>query len=318
MFKRFKQKLDDWAINAGYSTLPCPNPAPGQKEELAAILQKEGFFEAVEKVPELKFINSWQFEFQSAVEVCCPENNRVHGWFVRAKGDWKSRPLVVLVHGWNAELHYQYILPKVAKRLSRAGINTIAFELPLHSLRRPQKPFPIRNFISDHLPTVLQATRQSISDMHALVLWAKAQGCPKVAVWGFSLGAWLAGLYVTVNHRCDAAVLTTPVTDMSAAIEHLAFCAPIRAALKMAPMDTRFLDLNTRRPQLDANKVLLQEADYDNFIAHASYEQFARDWGLTQWLHAKQSHISILVSGRAMQEGVDWLAPVLRAGSSKV
>jgi dienelactone hydrolase len=307
VFKRFKQKLDHWAINAGYSTLPCPDPNPDQKSELDAILRDQNFFRPKQRVPELKFTNRWQFEFDSPVQLCCPENNRVHGWFLNAGKDWTKRPLVILMHGWNAELHYEMILPRLARRLRRHGMNAMAFELPLHSQRRPRSPHLVRNFISDHLPTMLHATRQSIMDIHSLLLWAKKQGCPGVAVWGFSLGAWLAGIYLTVSTDPDAGILTTPVTSITEAIDGLAFCGPIRAALNVAPIDTKFLDLDARHPVVPIEKILLQQAEYDSFVSHKSYEHFAQRWGITEWIRAKHSHISILVSGRAMQDGVDWL-----------
>jgi predicted alpha/beta-fold hydrolase len=192
VFKRFKQKLDLWAINASYSTLAPPQPDPTQINELHTILKSPDFFQPPDSAAKLHFFNKWQFAFDSSVSLCCPENNRVNGWFIPCGKDWRSRPLVLLLHGWNAEMHYEFILPRLGKRLRKRGMNTIAFELPLHSQRRPSASYRIRNFISDHLPTMLQATRQSLADIHSILLWAKKEGCPGVAVWGFSLGAWLA------------------------------------------------------------------------------------------------------------------------------
>jgi len=307
VFKGFKQKLDHWAINAGYSTLAPPDPDAHQKTELERILADKDFLQPRRHLPELQFPNRWQFEFDSSVQLCCPESNGVRGWFLKAEKNWKSKPLTILVHGWNAEMHYQFVLPRLARRLRRGGISTMAFELPLHSHRRPQPPHRIRNFISDDLPTMLHATRQSLADIHSILLWARAQGCPKVAIWGFSLGAWLAGLYLTVSGASDAGILTAPVTSMTLAIRELAFCAPIRAALKVATLDTAFLDLDLRQPLISPGNILLQEGEYDSFVSHATCERFARAWGITEWISAKQSHISILLSGPAMQDGVDWL-----------
>jgi len=311
VFKRFKQKLDLWAINASYSTLAPPQPDPTQINELHTILKSPDFFQPPDSAAKLHFFNKWQFAFDSSVSLCCPENNRVNGWFIPCGKDWRSRPLVLLLHGWNAEMHYEFILPRLGKRLRKRGMNTIAFELPMHSQRRPSASYRIRNFISDHLPTMLQATRQSLADIHSILLWAKKEGCPGVALWGFSLGAWLAGLYVTVSPQADAAVLTTPITNMTEAIRDLGFCSPIRAALGVAPIGTDFLDLENRRPLISNEKIILQEADYDTFVTHGSYERFASAWGITDWLRGPQSHISILASGKEMQRGVDSVALTL-------
>jgi pimeloyl-ACP methyl ester carboxylesterase len=316
VFKWFKQKLDHWAITAACSTLPSPDPDPNQAAELNRILENPDFFTPPERVADVTFSNEREFEFNSSVELYIAENNRVHGWFLRQGADWQKHPLVILLHGWNAEMYYQYVLPKLGRRLVRLGVNALAFELPLHSQRRPKPPHRVQNFISDDLPVMLGACKQSLADVHSLLLWAKAQGCPKVGCWGFSLGGWLAGMYATVKPSADAVVLSTAVTSLSDAIRDLAFCHPIRATLQVVPMDTRQLDLENRRPQVAPEKILLQEGAYDSFISRESYERLARAWHLSNWLICRESHISILTSKRAMKQGARWVADKLSQGAA--
>lgn len=307
MFKSIKQKIDRWAINAAAASLPKPCPDPAQAGELEAILEDPNFFNPPSIIPSLEFTNRWEFQFESAVKLCCPENNRVHGWFFRAGNNWRERPLTILIHGWNAETQYKMFLPSLGRRLQRAGINAMAFELPLHTHRRPKPPHPVRDFISDHVPTMLQATRQSIADLHALVQWAKNEGCPKVGCWGFSLGGWLGGLYGTVTPAADAIVLTIPVTSMSDAIRDLAFCHPIRAAMEVVPLRTDFLDLENRKLLVNPKNLLLQEGGYDSFVKRSTYERLAGKWGIQDWVILKESHISSLVSRHSMKQGTLWL-----------
>ena len=308
MFKRFKEKLDHWAINAGYATLAEPHADPEQRDELEKILAQDDFFVPKDVPADLVFTNRWQFEAESSVKVLTEQNNRIHGWFLKAGKRWQEKPLLIFVHGWNAELHYQMVLPRAGRKLIRKGINAVAFELPLHSQRRPGANEKVRNFISDNVPVMLQATRQSIADMHSILLWAKSEGCPKVAVWGFSLGGWLSGMYGTLKADAAALVLTTPIISMSDAIASLAFCKPVRSALAVAPMQTDFLDLPNRQVQLAPDAILLQEAEYDQFIPRGTYKELAEKWGTSNGICSPQSHISILLSSKAMQAGVDWLA----------
>jgi pimeloyl-ACP methyl ester carboxylesterase len=311
VFKRFKQGLDRWAINAATAALPAPAPNPAQINEINAILARPDFFVPTDQVANVRFANRFEFDFDSPVQLCCPENNRGHGWFMRTSGDWRSRPVVILIHGWNAQLHYEMLLPRLARRLRRMGINSLAFELPLHSQRRPGKEHPVGDFISDEVPTMLGATRQALADIHALLLWAKKEGCPKVACWGFSLGGWLSGLYGTVTNSADALVLTTPVTSMSEAIRDLPFCHPIRETLKVAPFPTHSLDLENRPLLIPPQNLLLQEGAYDSFIKRSTFERLAAAWHLQHWQVLKESHISILVSRSSMKAAAEWVQPRL-------
>jgi alpha-beta hydrolase superfamily lysophospholipase len=191
--------------------------------------------------------------------------------------------------------------------LNHRGLNAILFELPYHLRRRPKAPAAVRDFISDNLAGMLMATRQAIADIEAIALWRRAEGSNGVAVWGFSLGAWLAGLHLTQSTTPAAAVLTTPVSDMKLAIETLPFCFPVRAALELTVAPVERLNLTAHRPRIAAGKILMTEALYDEFVPSITLATLAREWKLPAWQKLPQSHISILLSRRSMGLAMDWL-----------
>ena len=318
MLRRFKQRLDRWAIQVGAATLPSPMPRPDQAPEIETIIRNNSFLvPSHSSVPAVILEEGPQhrlsFRFPSQVETPFPENNVARGWLVPSGRNWKGKPLVLLVHGWNAELHYRHVLPRVARKLANKGMNAAAIELPFHSHRRPAPPAVVRNFISDDIPMMLQATRQAIADLNLFLRWAREQGCPSVALWGFSLGGWLAGLHACVSDAQDAAVLTTPVPDMDEAIRTLLFCAPIRAALRTVSVDLTWLNLTSRTPVIPASRVLLHQADYDAFVSPEGYQALADAWGGIARKRDLQSHISILVSRKSNRSCIDWLARELGA-----
>ena len=165
----------------------------------------------------------------------------------------------------------------------------------------------MRDFISDDLPGMLTATRQALSDIHALGRWAKAQGCPSVGVWGFSLGAWLTGLYICQSDLAAAAVLTTPVSNLACAVEDLAFCHPIRSGLNGSELNLTALNLTHHRPRISPAAIQLVESAYDLFVPKESYSELADAWKLNDWKSQKQGHISVFTSPKAMKESISWL-----------
>ena len=239
----------------------------------------------------------------------------MHGKFFLTGKSWATRPFVILVHGWNAELHYLHILPFIARALNRRGLNAALIELPLHLHRRPLQGDCMRDFISDDLPGMLLVTRQAIADIHALGKWSQAQGCPSVAVWGFSLGAWLAGLYICQSALPATAVLTTPISDLATAVRELSFCHPIRSSLNGTPIDLTPLNLTHHRPLIAPEAIQVIQSSYDLFAPSESYVELAEAWGLPGWEKEPQGHISVLTSRKAMNKSIQWLAKRLKQKS---
>lgn len=287
--------------------VPKPGKAAHGHESIASRLADRAYLTPSKCVPEFVAGPEGHFQFRSAAPVRFEQSNTVHGRFFPAAGEWQERATVVIVHGWNAELHYLYGCPALAKGLNKRGVNAILLELPFHLQRRPRGEGALTDFISDDLVSMLEAARQALADIEGLLLWARARGCPRTAVMGFSLGAWLAGLHTTESGTADAVALVTPVSDMDAAVRTLPFCYPIRAALGRQPVSLAPLNLTSRAPKVAAGAILTVESEYDLFVPHATCEDLARRWKLTQRRLVKESHLSVLASRKAMGMTLDWL-----------
>lgn len=312
---RFKQFIDQSAINLAAKSLPAGKPHPAKTIAAREQLADANLLRPPIETPQLTRGPNRSFQFRSPIHTGASRNDTVHGKLFLPRKCWAAQPLVILVHGWNAELHYLYILPIIARALNRQGLNAALIELPYHLQRRPREREVMRDFISDDLPGMLLATRQSVADLHALALWAKAQGCPSVAVWGFSLGAWLAGLYICQSALPSAAVLTTPISDLARAIRELTFCHPIRSSLNGTPLDLTPLNLARHRPLLPPSRIQVMQSSYDLFAPSESYRELAEAWKLAAWEKEPQGHISLLTSRRAMNKSISWLAGRLKGPS---
>jgi pimeloyl-ACP methyl ester carboxylesterase len=314
LFSWIKQRIDQAAIDAAAKSLAPGITNPAKAGMASEMLQRPDLFRPAEITAQLRFSGDRNFQFTSLVSTDSARNDTVHGRLFRTGDNWARRPLVLLIHGWNAELHYMYVLPLLARALNRAGLNAALIELPYHMHRRPQDRNGMRDFISDDLPAMLRATQQAISDIDSLCRWALAQGCPKTAVWGFSLGAWLSGLYICESDLPAAAVLTTPVADLQRGVSELAFCHPIRAGLGSENIDLRPLNLMEKRPRLSSKVIQVVQSQYDLFVPEESYQQVASAWNLDGWVTEPQGHISILASRAAMKRSIQWLVKRLRSG----
>jgi dienelactone hydrolase len=309
VFRGFKQALDRWAIGAAAATLQPTIPRPDLKAAADLILRNPNFLAVADvRIPELTFSSKYRFSFPSPRTTPSNANNIVHGQLFRSRKP--SLGTVLLVHGWNAEVHYKHGLPRAAWKLNDAGFDAMLIELPFHAQRRSIEPGIPRNFISEDLALMLRLVEQSLADFQAALLWTTRTSGKPCAVWGFSLGAWLTGLYCTVSKLPHAAVLTTPVSRMDLAIEQLAFCEPVRRGLACAPLDFSLLNLEKRSPMIPSARVLIAESGYDVFVPANTLQVLKQAWGNPAHITYAQSHISILLSARHTADVAEWLKKI--------
>jgi dienelactone hydrolase len=312
MWPPLARTLDRLAIRSAQgAVLPSPdgNPHIGEAVEM---IQRPDFFAPAVTPAAVELDSRGAFQFASAINTAWLPNNTVRGRCELAGEAWQKKPTVILLHGWNAELQYEWCLPYWSQLLARAGMNAFRFELPYHGSRRPNGTAEIRNFLSGNLLHVARATHQAMADVRALAGWLRGQGAPGVAIWGTSLGAWLAGLAVANQRELDAAVLLTPVVRMERALRELAFCEPIRDQLQHAHHHFEPFNLVAHRSPLPEKNVLMVASRFDLFAPTETIDELEQAWKPEVW-RLPHGHISVLLSGRVMRRITDWLRVHLQA-----
>ena len=312
MWRYIAKPLDRFAIRtARGSVLPSPD-GDSHAEQAGAFLRQPDFFLPTVAPAAVKFTGKDSFQFRSPIRSDCPANNMVNGRCELSGDNWQQRPSVILLHGWNAELQYQWCLPYWSQLLARAGVNAFRFELPYHASRRPTDPRGICNFLSGNLLHVANATHQTLADTRALALWLRAQGAPAVGLWGTSLGGWLAGLAAAHHPEVDFSVMLTPVVRMERALRELAFCEPIREQLRGAQEQFESYNLVGHQPACGGKNVLIVSSQLDLFAPAETIDELERVWQPEVW-RLPHGHISVLLSNPVMRRIVSWVAPKARA-----
>lgn len=309
MYPWFTQSLDRLIIRTACRGMPAPGRHQAHADEAAALLNHPDFFcDFVNSPTDFQLGNENIFQFKSQITTPWERNNIVHGKFFPCAQDWQKYPTTILLHGWNDELGYQFRFPYIAGKLKLKKVNTATIELPYHLQRRPRDPNAINNFISEDLWRMVEATRQSVADVRALVKWFHTQGDGKVGLWGTSLGAWLTGLIICHEPQVDFAILTTPIAKLHRAINELKFCAPIRRSYEKCPIDLSKLNLVSHQPKVSREKILLQEAENDLFAPKEAIEELWSAWSEPEIWRMRHGHISVLMSPSVMKRTVKWVS----------
>lgn len=309
MYPLLSRALDRLVIRLAANAMPPPGQHQPHMDEAVELLQHPDFFcDFIQSPNDLRFVDDNKFQFRSAISTPWDENNLVHGKLFCCSKDWQKFPSVILLHGWNDELGYQFRFPYVAKNLMQHRMNCAVIELPYHMQRRPHQPGAIKNFISEDLFRMVEATRQSIADTRALINWLGGQSDAPVGLWGSSLGAWLGGLITCAEPRLNISVLTTPVAELERGIGELAFCAPIRRSFDQSKLSLDKLNLISHRPKVPRDNILIQEGTDDMFMSIEPIERFWEAWGKPEIWRLRHGHISILMSPAILKRTVKWIA----------
>ncbi len=272
------------------------------------------FCEEVKPPAKMVFSGKHDFSCDSPMPGVAPQCRRIYGKFYRWDGQWRKRPVLVMLHGWNGENCYRLLFPLLARRCRKNGISLLTFQLPCHGKRRT--PFgPGADFISPDLSAMVCSTQQAIADAQSLIGWLKREGCGPIGVWGISLGAWLAGLLACNDDRLSFAVLMTPISRMDCAIQELEFCAPIRRTLKRRELPFGGLNLPDHRPLMNRRNLLLVEGRHDLFAPRERIEELWEAWDRPPIVRFQHGHMSILVSAVAMARALRF---VYRCSSARL
>lgn len=286
-------------------------PKPKWKlEEALEFLNGPDFMSAASEPAQIEFDGPRHFKFPTPRPGKVEENNIVYGRLYRCAERWQERPAIILLDG-NPAIGYHTAFPLIARRFNRAGFNLALLVAPYHLQRRPRRP------VEENCLEFARAMAQNVAEIRALTGWLLDEGCPSVALQGFSFGGWLAGLTACCDARIAAAVMTVPGVCMRyyqpvvwrRAREALQALRPAQEA-----MDTTRLNLILSTPVIPKEDVLLIVGIHDLFAKGQPYEELWQKWQQPEIWRLPHGHVSTHLVLGLMGRVLRWLAPRLEAG----
>jgi hypothetical protein len=211
----------------------------------------------------------------------------------------------------------------IARRCNRAGFSAASLVAPYHFQRRPRQLGGSLGY-SDCLQFA-EATAQAIAEISALTGWLLGKGCPAVALWGYSMGAWYAGMAVCRDARLAAVVLGAPCARMNPWVEEKAIRPRVRVRLPMVRelcdgLNLTPLNLLTAQPVIPGKNILLLEAFHDSMICPSEdAEDLWQEWGKPDIWRLSHGHVGLCcgfvpgLPGRVLR----WLEPRLNSVATR-
>ena len=313
-------KFIDWSAIQALTLLELNNHGQNPRlEEALQFLKGPDFIPANSQSAQLEFNpdkSGRHFRFPTPRTCGLAENNVVYGRLYRCAERWRERPVIVLLHGRLDYFNHWFKFPLIARRCNRAGFNAATLVLPFQFQRRPRRLSDLRG--PDYL-RMAKTTAQAVAEIRALTGCLLEQGCPAVALWGISYGAWLAGLTVSHDSRLAAAVLTIPGVRINTEFADPVIWRSIRKRLRerlaaFEALNRTALNLTTAQPAIPKENLLLIDAMYDLMVPKEVTKELWQAWGRPDLWRLPHGHISIVcmtapgVTGRVLR----WLTPRLK------
>jgi pimeloyl-ACP methyl ester carboxylesterase len=309
-------KFLDWSAIQATTLMMVPGDAQTARvEEAVKFLKGPQFVPEVTQPARVEFDSSksgFSFHFRTPQSSGLTENDIVYGRLYRCCERWQEKPVVILLHGAGDFPNYYFRFPRIARRFNRAGVNVATLVAPYHFQRRPRQPGAMAKL--DCLMLV-QATGQAIAEIRALTGWLLGEGCPAVALWGYSLGAWHAGIAACRDTRLNSAVLVAPAVRMNPWMEQRAIRPRVRRRLQEVRslcevLNLTPLNLLTAKPVIPNGGVLLVEGIYDLLVPQTDVEELWQTWEQPEIWRLPHGHVGVCCGGALglTDRLVRWLA----------
>jgi pimeloyl-ACP methyl ester carboxylesterase len=219
-----------------------------------------------------------------------------------AGGSGGPRGVLVFLHGWLATpLHIDYLAWR-ARPLVNAGIEVWLPRLPGHIERTPHGAVSGSRCLVPDVETSASMLRIAASETNTLGRWLRTRH-DRVALWGISLGGWVAAVAVTRSVDWCGLVLWSPVVDPVATMRASPLAAVtgapdadhggeelVRGLRDLMPIEGR-----PASPELPA---LVLSGCYDDVAVAGSVRLLAKRWHAAIEL-SRHGHISMMLSRRA-------------------
>jgi pimeloyl-ACP methyl ester carboxylesterase len=222
--------------------------------------------------------------------------------------------VILLLHGAGGFPDYQFRFPLIARLCNREGFNAASFVAPYHFQRRPCQ----RRALNPDCLLLAEATAQAIAEVRALTGWLLGEGFPAVALWGFSMGAWHAGMAVCRDARFAAVVLAMPQAPLNPWIEQRAVWPGIRGRLHRVcgvweMLNRTAMNLTLEQPAIPKDNTLLIEGIHDLLVPKEDIENFWQAWQRPEIWRLRHGHASLMAAPGLSACVLRWLSPRLNA-----
>lgn len=215
----------------------------------------------------------------------CTENQTAHARVWEHAARSAERLTVVAIHGWtmgDQRINSLAFLPGFFYSL---GYDVALVELPFHGRRRPRGAGPGAPLFPSADPfRALLGVAHALRDVRALAQFLGRRGHAHLVGMGMSLGAYVAGLWLSLD-RLRRGVLLVPLVSMgdiawSLVKERARAGTPVPSRVTRSMLQSAFFDHSPLafQPRTDPGQILVIGGRGDSVIPQSQLRLLQRHW----------------------------------------
>ncbi|MFQ5877102.1 MAG: alpha/beta hydrolase family protein [Acidobacteriota bacterium] len=282
--------------------------APGHFEDPGRFYHADGIVPRVSGrvVGRIRGAEITRFAFPSLHPMRFPETNLAVGRFYR-NVHAPAAPVVLVSHGWAHRtlrtIEHLYVRPFL-----RAGFSVAFVMHPLHFERTPRGAYSGELVVSADVVLTVEAFRQGVIDMIGAANWLRATGRGRIGLFGYSLGAYLAGLMAAVRGDWEFTVLggvgdspVSPILDTPLGRnirEDLRACGMLDR--EKVTRCWRIISPAAFRPKVPKDRILLLAGRFDRIMLPASARRLWNAWDRPRLVWLDRGHYGLLATNRGL------------------
>jgi dienelactone hydrolase len=240
-----------------------------------------------------------KYQFPSGIQSDYEVNDTANGLYYTKAA---AKVTCVLVHGWRMD-NLERITSIYLQDFMKLGFNIYLPKLPYHSEREPvESQYCGELMISTDVDRTLQAIRQSVLDLRALIGWLKSVG-QKVILIGVSLGGLMTNLTAAMEEHIDLLISVFHPTSLS----YLVWNSIPGMYLKQDFMKHGFtyerliehwsiLDPSFFSPKISKERILLFSGLHDQYVPFEDSSKLWEPWDKPKRIIYSCGHAALVLS----------------------
>ena len=207
------------------------------------------------------------------------------------------------------------LMRRLGRKMAQRGSNTYLFTQPYHSERTPEGYYSGELALSSDLAGTVEAIRQSVCDVRALISYIRSKTEGPLILTGTSLGGFVTCLIVAVDDRIDFAIPVITGNSLSDAVYNTPLDKAVRNELIENGVDFertkstwRIVQPGNFQPLISKDRILLIAGKYDPLVRPQTVTELWQQWKEPDIIWLESAHISnLLIMDKVLDKIDEWL-----------
>ncbi len=251
-----------------------------------------------------------KFSFKSQVNTQWQNNDHATGYYFKSNNNPQNIS-VIMVHGWRSE-GFGHFDKLFLDDFKEKGFNLFYYTLPLHLDRQPNTSLYSGEYmISANVEGTVEAIKQAVTDLRALIKWIKEKKGEKVILIGISLGGYVTNLTATLEAQIDGLISIMYANSLSFSIWKTVPGKYIKEDLVNNGFTYEelkdywnIIDPSQYNPLITNDNILLISGLYDQYVLLEDTNRLWKQWQQPKRLLYPCGHAGIVLCRKKIRRDV--------------